>query len=98
MAQRSYVGTELKFAVTISSAGFSMDTDPWTVTVTNGQKSVVCEKVEDDLNHQHYILLDTAVLGKGTYNVTIEIDVPDEDFEDDYRHEVWKKEGFLTVR
>ena len=102
MAQRYFVGTELKFAITINCEGFSMTEDPWTVTVKNGTKSIECEKVEDD-NNQYYFLLDTATLGKGTYEVTVEIDVPDEDFpaeeneDTHYRHEVWKK-VFITVK
>ena len=48
---------------------------------------------EDDEN-QWYILVDTAILGSGTYNIVVDIDVPDNDFDDGFRHEVVKKELF----
>ena len=33
-------------------------------------------------------LIDTSYLGDGAYYLMVEIDVPDDDFDDGYRHEV----------
>lgn len=93
MEDKSYLGSEKKLAITINCQGFSMDTDPWKVTVVNGSKQIVCDSthnaVHDEFN-QWYLLIDTAQLGVGKPKAIIEIDVPDTDFEDDnYRHEVY---------
>lgn len=90
-----FVGTELKLALTIECEGFDMDTDPWTVKVTRGNNSIICDKTQnalEDEENQWYILVDTALLGSGTYNIVVDIDVPDNDFDDGFRHEVIKKE------
>lgn len=90
--EKYYVGTELKFALTITSEGFDMDTDSWVAKVQCGKKIVTCSRedgaVVDD--NQWYILVDSAVLGVGSYYLIVEIDVPDDDFDDGYRHEVLK--------
>lgn len=98
--ERYYVGTELKFALTIVSEGFDMDTDPWTATVSCGRKSIVCARSDNAVigtDGQWYILIDTSELGSGTYNMTVEIDVPDPDFQDGYRHEVLKMKQPLCI-
>lgn len=93
-----YVGTELKFAFTVECTGFNMDEDSWQVTVTGGEGSVVCKHddtenvniTRDDLG-QWYLLVDSKQLGKGICYAIVEVDVPDEDFEDGKRHEVYKQ-------
>lgn len=89
-----YVGTEIKIAIAITSEGFDMDRDPWSVTVKCGRRTVTC--TEDSgatcVNGQWYITVDTAELGKGLYYLIAEIDVPDAHFSDGYRHEVLKDE------
>lgn len=93
--ERYYIGTELKFALTITSSGFDMARDPWTATITNGKNRVVCRRGENvilDDQNQWYITVDTAELGTGQYYLIVEIDVPDDDFSDGYRHEVLKQE------
>lgn len=89
-----YVGTEIKIAIAITSEGFDMGRDPWSVTVKCGRRTVTC--TEDSgaacVNGQWYITVDTAELGKGLYYLIAEIDVPDAHFSDGYRHEVLKDE------
>ena len=93
--KRYYVGTELKFALTITSSGFNMNTDPWTAIITNGKNSTSCSRGNNaiiDDNGQWCILVDTAILGPGQYYLIVELDIPDDDFSDGYRHEVFKQE------
>lgn len=92
MKGSSYLGSEKKLAITINCQGFNMDTDPWKVTISNGNKQIVCERGHNavqDVHNQWYLLVDTDQLGIGKPKAVIEIDVPDTDFEDDYRHEVY---------
>ena len=87
-----FVGSTLKFAVTIERDGFNMAWDPWKITVIRGDKSVVCDRDNNtvfDENDQWYFLVDTAILGVGTYKVKIDIDVPDDDYPSGYSHEVY---------
>lgn len=94
--KKYYIGTELKFALTITSSGFNMDSDPWIAVVTNGSNSIQYGRGKDntviDDNGQWYILVNTSELGSGQYYLIVEIDVPDDDFSDGYRHEVFKQE------
>lgn len=98
--ERYYVGTELKFALTITSTGFDMDTDAWTAYIICGRKSIICSKnnnaVIDDQG-QWYILVDSQYLGAGKYFLVVAIDVPDDDFDDGYRHEVLQQEKPICI-
>ena len=92
MDKRHYLGSEKKLAITITCKGFSMDTDPWKVTVINGCNQIVCTRTQNaamDSDNQWYLLIDTKKLGVGKPKAIIEIDVPDIDFDDELRHEVY---------
>lgn len=96
-----YLGSEKKLAITINCQGFNMDTDPWQVTITNGSKQIVCTRTQNsavDGNNQWYLLIDTTKLGVGKPKAVIEIEVPDTDFEDEYRHEIYVKQLDNIVR
>lgn len=88
-----FVGSTLKFAITIDRKGFNMNWDYWKVTVTRGDRSIVCDRDQNticDEDHQWYFLINTAELGTGTYKVKVEIDIPDEDFvPEKVSHEVY---------
>lgn len=92
--EKHYVGTELKYALTITSTGFDMDTDQWTAYVVCGNKQIKCKRTENAVvdDNQWYILIDTSYLGDGVYYLVVEIDVPDDDFDDGYRHEVLQQD------
>ena len=101
MKSSHYLGNEKKLALTINSQGFSLDRDPWQVTVVNGKNQIVCDRTHNsavDDHNQWYLLIDTRLLGVGTPKVIIEIDVPDIDFDDNYRHEVYVKPFDPIVR
>ena len=44
---RYYIGTEIKFALTITSEGFSMDTDNWKATVRCGSNTIECDSTHN---------------------------------------------------
>lgn len=91
--QSYYIGTELKLATTINCEGFDMDTDTWVATIRRGTNTITCSRGNNSVfsEGQWYILVDTLQLGAGTAYIIMEIDVPDDDFEDGFRHEVLKK-------
>ena len=87
-----YVGSTLKFALTIERKGFNMDWNKWTVTVSRGDKTMVCDRDNNsvtDKDGQWYFLIDTGYLGVGTYKIKIEIEVPDEDYASGISREVY---------
>lgn len=97
--EKPYVGTELKYALTIKSTGFNMDVDPWTAYVVCGKKQLICKRGEGAVvdNDQWYIKVNTLSLGDGAYYLIAEIDVPDDDFEDGYRHEVLQSDKPICI-
>lgn len=94
-----YVGTELKIAINIQCEGFNMDDNDWTCTVKRCNKSVVCNKNQNTAwdGETWYLLVDTSILGKGMYVLIVDIDVPDNDFDDNLRHETYRQELFNVV-
>ena len=92
---RHYLGSKEKYALSIDCEGFSMDTDPWTAYVTCGSEKQTFKRGEDaitDGDGQWYIIIDTIQLGAGTCYLTVEFDVPDFDFPENYRHQVLQME------
>ena len=92
MQDQVFVGTKLKFAITISSPGFDISEDDFTVDIRRGAKMLHFEK--DDLvvdeNGKYYVCFDTTELGGGIIEAIITAFVPDEDFDDGIRTEVVK--------
>lgn len=87
-----FVGSTLKFAINIERKGFNMLWDGWRVTVTRGDKQIVCDRDNNsisDEDNQWYFLVDTKELGVGTYKIKVEIDVPDDDFPEKVCREVY---------
>lgn len=88
-----FVGTDLKFAIDITSDGFDMTRDDWTATVVCGKRKVVCQPDKGAFQGEDgkwYITFNTSDLGAGEYFLIVDIDVPDTDFPDNLRHEVIK--------
>ena len=89
--KKPYVGTELKFLVTMTATGFSMDTDNWSVTVTRGRISKTFPKTDCIRGTDGwYLCFDSAEFGPGQYYATLTAYVPDNDFPDGMRTEVTK--------
>lgn len=71
--------------------GFNLGNTEWeaTVFVGDGYKSITlkkedCKKVDDD---NYIIPIDSAILGAGTYFITLKVSIPDSDFSDGIRIE-----------
>ena len=97
--EKYYVGTEFRIFLNVQSNGFSLDEDPWFATITCGRKSVHYDAEtrttkEDD---QWYLLVNTSEIGAGQYFLTVEIDIPDDAFDDGYRHEVLHQEKPILI-
>ena len=102
MAQeKAPIGADVKFLVDISSPGFDMAQDSFTVTLTRGATSVTYKKSDEDpmdeyehfvvdSDGNYYVCFSTATFGKGLITATVTAYVPDEDFNDQTRTEIEK--------
>lgn len=99
MAAFPYLGTELKFKLDIVATGFSMTHDDFSVVVTNGSRSVTINKSDcaHDTQGNYYIMFDSNDLGPGTVKAIITAHVPDTDFPDDVRDEVFVIERLTKI-
>lgn len=90
---RVYIGTELKFKVIITSPGFDMTNDPFSITLKNGGRSISFQKQDLSVDGQgnYYLCFNTKDIGTGTVEMLITAKVPDSAFPDGYRDEVDKK-------
>lgn len=88
--ERYYIGTNLKYAITITADGFDMTDDDYTCTLCCGGKKVTVTK--DDIvtgeNDEHYLLVDTTQFPSGTLRWVVTASVPDGDYAKGYRNEV----------
>lgn len=87
----AFVGTELKFIVDITAVGFSMVDDDFTVTIRRGSKQKVFEKADlaRDGEDNFYVCFDSAEFGNGMIQAVVTAYVPDTDFPDGLRTEVY---------
>lgn len=85
-----YAGTDLKFLVEMSSTGFNMDSDDWSVSVKIANKVVSeihkseCVRESDG---KWYVYINADILKPGSLSLVAHIRVPDANFEDGYRDE-----------
>ena len=101
-----YIGTELKFLIEIEADNFSMVDDNFTVDIVRGlnrqhfeKSDLVDEEYQEEdadhntvTKHHYYVCFDTATLGAGTVYAIVTAYVPDMDFSDGLRTEVYKVE------
>ena len=95
--ERAWVGTGLKFAITITAEGFDQENDDWKVVFQCGRKTLEMTKadmaISDDGENLTFIAnIDTSLLGAGTLSVITYAYVPDEDWEGGVRTEVDKQD------
>lgn len=93
MAQeKAFVGTDVKFLVDISSPGFVMSRDDFSVTLSNGAHSETFDKTDmvTDPEGNYYVCFSTTTFGKGLITATVTASVPDTDFGDNTRDEITK--------
>lgn len=94
----AFIGTELKFLVEIEAGGFSMVDDDFTVTIKRGSKQHVFAKadlIRDDEDN-FYVCFDSAEFGSGMIQAVVTAYVPDTDFPDGLRTEVYLMD-LLTI-
>jgi len=86
---KAYIGSDLKFLVEPSAAGFDKLRDDWEVTVSRGSKTQTWTKAElvVDEENNYYVCFSTVDFGPGQYYITVATHTPDEDFEDGMRDE-----------
>lgn len=84
-----FVGTDLKFKLGISCTGFSMADDDFSVTLVQGNVSIVVTKDEmvEDAG-DYYLLVDTTQFKPGELKMIVTAYVPDDDFPGGTRREV----------
>lgn len=89
--ERAFVGTELKFLIDIEAGGFSMVDDDFTVTIKRGSKQKVFAKADlaRDAEDKFYVCFDSAEFGSGMIQAVVTAYVPDSDFPDGLRTEVF---------
>lgn len=86
-----FLGTKLKYLVIITAAGFSMVEHNFDIVLSRGPKSKKFEKDELVFDGENYFLaFDTSDFGAGDLNATVTAYVPDSDFSDGIRTEVFK--------
>lgn len=86
-----FVGTELKFKIDIEAEGFSMEDDDFNVVIQrrNVKKVFNKEGLIKDGEGNYYVCFDTAEFGVGTISAVVTAYVPDTDFPDGLRTEVY---------
>lgn len=84
-----YRGTELKFKVELTAAGFSMASDDFEIEVKSGRSTISMAK-EDliEKSGEYYAVIDTSDLPAGTLKLVATAHVPDTDADDGVRNEV----------
>ena len=89
--ERAFIGTELKFLITIEAGGFSMVDDDFTVTIKRGSKQRVFAKKDlaRDNEDNFYVCFDSAEFGSGVIQAIITAYIPDLGFPDGFRTEVF---------
>jgi hypothetical protein len=91
MAQedRYYLGSDLKFKIEITAAGFDQATDDYTVDLYCGNKKIAYTRA--DIVEQagdYYLLVNTSLLKPGIMKLVITAMVPDNTFASGVRREV----------
>lgn len=80
MAQdQYYIGTDLKFLLTITGEGFDMTTDNYDVSFICGDDHQ--DYTQDDVV-DGYLIVDSTKFKTGTLRVVVTAYVPDEDFQE----------------
>lgn len=91
ISDKIFVGTELKFKIDIEAEGFSMENDDFNVVIQrrNVKKTFQKSDLVNDGEGNYYVCFDTAEFGVGTISAVVTAYVPDTDFPDGLRTEVY---------
>ena len=90
--EKAFIGTELKFKIDIEASGFSMVDDDFNIIIKKRNIEKRFEKVDlvDDGQGNYYVCFDSAEFGTGTISAIVTAYVPDTDFPDGFRTEVFE--------
>ena len=94
-----YIGTDLKFFINVESSGFSQDSDDWYVVLMRGNREVKTYEKNDmlkDTEGNWFVCIETEEFSAGVYSIKIVAKVPDDDFPDGIRTEIYKQQ-LMTV-
>lgn len=99
MSEGVFIGTDLKFLIEITSPGFEMTENEFTVEIRSNKHSRVFPKSEliQDEENKFYVCFNTSEFGTGVIEMIVTALVPDIDFDDGIRSEVYKMD-LLTIR
>ena len=91
MEESYWLGTGLKFAINITADGFDMNEDDFEVAIGNGSKRIVLQKsdIKDGENGEHLLCFDSTQFPSGMLRLVVSAKVPDDDFDDGVRKEVF---------
>lgn len=98
--ERIWVGTDLKFAITITAEGFDQENDDWKVVFQCGRNTLEMTKADMSIGEDGSFIANvkSSLLGAGTLSVITYAYVPDEDWEGGVRTEVDKKENIFYLK
>lgn len=86
-----YIGTDLKFKITITAEGFSQDSDDYKVELYCGNTQITINKediVKDPDTDDFYMMVETSKLRPGMLRMVVTAFVPDDLFPSGVRKEV----------
>lgn len=87
-----YKGGDYKFSIDIKVSGFSMERDDFTIVLINGKKKLTLHK-RDLVRSESgvwYICFSSDDIGAGDVTIVVYAHVPDDDFKDGIRTEIFK--------
>lgn len=91
---KTLIGTDLKFTLALTASGFDPETDDWHVDILRGNK-VVETFQRDDLAQTEdgtwVLCIETENYGTGPYDILVTAHVPDDDFPDGIRTELYRQ-------
>lgn len=94
MENSTYTGSKFKAAIAVEGE-LNLDDDNWSGYVRNGNRKMFITKTKNTVRHDDgtwFVLVDTAILGSGRYELVIEADIIDTDFDESVRHETCRTE------
>ncbi len=86
---RFYIGTDLKFQITINATGFDQSKDKYNIDLYCGDKKLSFTQ-NDVINSKgnYYLVVSTSSLNPGMMRMVITAMIPDADCDDGYRNEI----------
>ena len=91
---KTLIGTDLKFILTLSASGFDPETDDWHVDILRGNKVVQTfhrKDLSQTENGEWLLCIETKDYGTGPYDILVTAHVPDVDFPDGIRTELYRQ-------